>query len=401
MKISQKVILNEMKENQDQLLSWYYHLHQIPEVGLELPNTVAYVCSQLDGLDIPYQIFPNSSGITAVIGTKKPIIGIRADMDALDVQEETGLPYASTNGHMHACGHDSHIAILLTVAKVLKRHEKDLTGSVKLIFQTGEEILRGAKYMIAHGALANPTPDYMLALHAGSFCGEDFASGDIVLPENIAFYSSDSFRIVITGKGGHAASPHMSIDPIVTAGKVVEALQTLVSREVKPAIPAVISVTHISSGAQTYNVIPDEALMMGGVRTTDPEVRKYLKQRVTEVASQIAVSMRAEAQTEFVDGCPAVINDAKTTNEVFCAVSELFPDSVHWKKEGNGGSEDTSYYFEKVPGCFLFLASLGKENGQLYPHHHCKFRLDETVLWKGAAAMAGAAISLMEKGVSE
>lgn len=397
MNITSKIILKEMKEKELQLLTWFHDLHQILELEVELPQTVAYVSKALTQMGVSHEILPNASGIVGLIGTEGPVIGIRADMDALDVCEETKLPFASTNGHMHACGHDSHTAMLLAMTGFMKEHEAELPGRIKLLFQTGEEVLRGARHMIACGVLENPRPDYMLALHAGSFCGDGFASGDFVMAENITFYSSDSFRIVVSGKGGHAASPHLSVDSVAAASRVVEALQTLVSREVDPSIPAVISVTHISAGAQTYNVLPDQALLMGGVRTADPQVREFLKCRVAEAASEAAASMRAQAATEFVDGCPAVINDADTANHVFDAIGEIFPGSVHWMKKANGCSEDASCFFEKVPGCYFFLASMGRENGILYPHHNCRFRLDETVFWKGAAAMAKAALCLMEK----
>lgn len=396
MNITSESILREMKEREAQLLAWFQDLHRIPELEVELPQTVAYVSKILTQMEISHEVLPNASGIVGTIGTQGPVIGIRADMDALDVREETGLPFASANGHMHACGHDAHTAMLLTVAGFMKAHEEELPGRIRLFFQTGEEVLRGAKHMIAWGALENPRPDYMLALHAGSFCGDGFASGDLVMAENITFYSSDSFRILVSGKGGHAASPHLSVDPVVAASRVIEALQTLVSREVDSSIPAVISVTHISAGAQTYNVLPDQALLMGGVRTADPQVREFLKRRVAEAASQAAASMRAQAVTEFVDGCPAVINDPETATQVFGAIAEIFPDSVHWMKKANGCSEDASYFFEQVPGCYFFLASMGREDGILYPHHNCRFRLDDTVFWKGTAAMAKAALGLME-----
>ena len=397
MNIASETIIKEIKQNENQLLNWFHDLHQIPELEMELPQTVAYVCEALKEMGVSYQVLPNSSGIIALIGTNGPVIGIRADMDALAVQEETNLPYASQNGYMHACGHDSHTAMLLAVAAFMKHHENELPGRVKLLFQTGEEVLRGAKHMIQYGALANPKPDYILALHAGSFCGDGFTSGDIIMAEDITFYSSDSFRISVCGKGGHAASPHLSIDSIVTAARIVDALQTLVSREVDPSIPSVISITHISAGAQTYNVLPDQALLMGGIRTADPHVRDYLKQRVVETAAEIAASVKAQATTEFVDGCPAVINDKHAAKQVFHAISKLFPDSVHWMKKANGCSEDASYFFEKVPGCYFFLASFQKEDGILYPHHNCRFRLDETVFWKGVAAMSGAVLDLMEE----
>lgn len=392
-------LLPEIRAMNQELLDWYRQLHRIPELELELPQTVDFVSGQLTRLGVEHWVLPGSTGIIALVGKGSgPVIGIRADMDALEVKEETGLPFASTNNRMHACGHDSHTAILLTVARFLKAHEEELPGRVKLLFQTGEEVLRGAKHMIACGALEDPPVSRMLALHAGSFCG-DFPTGHLVLSEEITFYSSDSIRITVTGKGGHAASPHLSVDPIVTAARIVEGLQQLVSREVKPSIPAVVSITHIHAGAETYNVIPNQAVLMGGIRTVGPEMRTYLIRRAEEIARGIGAAMGASVKFEVVDGCPAVINDRNTALTVYQSLEKLFPGEVHWMREANGCSEDTSYYFERVPGCFLFLASMGRDgDGQCYPHHHSKFRLDESVLWRGAAVLAQVALDLMSGG---
>lgn len=390
-------ILREIEQSQNQLLTWFHDLHQIPELELELPQTVEYVCRHLDEMQIDYKVLPRSTGIIATIGKSGPVIGIRADMDALNVREETNLPFAAQNERMHACGHDAHTAILMAVAKFMKLHEDELPGRIRLIFQTGEEVLRGAKHMIMSGALQDPVPCCMLAMHVGSFCGENFVSGHAIVSESITFNSSDSFRITITGKGGHAASPHLSIDPILTASRIVEGLQSLVSRETNPNIPAVLSITHIDAGKHTYNVIPDQALLLGGIRTTTPETRTYLIRRAEEITTQIATAMRAEAKFEIVDGCPAVINDTKTAHSVFRSVEKLFPGEVHWMKVPNSCSEDASYFFEKIPGCYLFLASMAWDNGKLYPHHNAKFRLDETILWRGAAILVQATLDLLDK----
>lgn len=386
-----------VRQMEPQLLSWYHDLHRMPETGLSLPQTCDFVCQRLEEMRIPFRRLPDSTGVLADIGLAGPTVALRADMDALEVKEETGLPFASHGNRMHACGHDAHIAMLLTAAAFLKERENELPGRVRLIFQTDEEGLTGAKHAIENGALENPRPCRVLALHAGSFCGEGFASGDLILSEQVTFFSSDSFRVTVRGMGGHAASPHLSVDPVVAACRVVENLQTLVSREVKPSIPAVVSVTHICAGAPTYNVIPAEAKLMGGIRTASPETREYLKRRLDEVCRQTAACAGASAEVEFVAGCPAVINDGETAHAVANALGTLFPGDVRWMQEANGCSEDASYYFERVPGCYLFLASLGKTDGKLYPHHNARFCLDETVLWKGAAALARGALCLMER----
>ena len=390
-------LIQEIKALEPQMLGWYRHLHQHPELGLSLPNTTEFVCDILTQMGIEPTVFPDNTGITAMIGKGNgPVVGIRVDMDALAVQEDTGLPFSSNiPGGMHACGHDAHTASLLTVARVLKAHEDELPGRVKLIFQTAEELLQGARHMIAHGILENPKPDYILALHVGGMGGEGPA-GDIILSQGVAFRSSDNMRIRVTGKGGHAASPHLTIDPVVCGARIVEALQTLVSRETAPTDTSVISITHFEAGTGTYNVIPNEALLMGGVRTVNPDTRKYLLRRVEEVCKQTAASMRCSATFEIVDGAPPLVNDEQTALLVEQAVSALFPGQVRWMKESNGGSEDAAYYFEQVPGCFLFLSNMAPHSdGQVYPHHHARFVLDETLLWKGAAALTQAVLALM------
>ena len=389
-------LLYEIKAIEPELLGWYHHLHENPEIELSLPNTVTFVCNQLRKMGIEPDVLPDDTGITAFIGNGEgPVVGIRVDMDALAVQEDTGLPFSSTvTGLMHACGHDAHTASLLAVAKFLKDHEDELPGKIKLLFQTAEETLQGAKHMIAHGVLDGV--DRILALHVGGMGGAG-PVGDIILSRGVSFRSSDNMRIRITGKGGHAASPHLTVDPVVCATRIVESLQTLISRETAPTDTSVISVTHVHAGAETYNVIPDEVLLMGGVRTVNPDTRKFLLGRVEEVCKQTAASMRCVASFEIVDGAPPLVNDEQTALRVEKAVGAIFPGQVRWMLESNGGSEDAAYYFERIPGCFLFLSNMAPHSdGHIYPHHHARFVLDESLLWKGAAALARAAMELME-----
>lgn len=396
-------LLNEIRAMEPDLLDWYRYLHQYPEIELSLPNTVAFVTGKLTEMGVEHYVLPNDTGIVALIGKSGPVVAIRGDMDGLAVTEETGLPYASRNpGKMHACGHDSHTAILLTAARYFKAHEDELPGRVKLLFQTAEEHLWGAKHMLAHNVLENPPVDRLLALHAGSFCGDSYDSGDIVLSTGITFFSSDSFEIKVTGKGGHAASPHLSVDPIVTAARIVEGLQQLVSREMSPNTPAVLSVTHIHAGAETYNVIPDEARLMGGIRTVGPEFRDYLVRRAEEIVVKTAEAMGATATFEVVAGCPAVINNMDVSRQVAASAEKLFPGDVKWMAQANTCSEDASYFTERVPSCYLFLASMGcAEDGVCYAHHNAKFRLDDSVLWKGAAVLVQAALDQMAQHIKE
>ena len=392
-------LLQEIKGLEPRMLEWFRHLHRNPEIEMELPKTVAFVCERLKEMGIEPTVLPEASSVVAVIGSGDgPVVALRADMDALRVQEETGLPYASeVPGMMHACGHDGHTAMLLAAARYLKAHEAELPGRVKLLFQAAEENLRGAKAMIAAGALENPHVDRVLALHAGSFCG-DYPDGDFILSEGVTFFSSDNIRITVAGRGGHAAAPHLAVDPIITAARIIEGLQQLVAREVSPNVPAVLSITHIHAGDETFNVIPDGAVLMGGIRTVNPERREYLIRRAEEIAVGIGTAMGASVTFERVDGCPATINDKDVALEVQQSAEKIFPGQLHWMKEANTCSEDASYFLEARPGCYLFLASKGlADDGVHHSHHNAKFCLNETVLWKGAAVLVQAALDQMAR----
>lgn len=390
-------LYKDIRAMEPELLSWYHALHRIPEVELHLPQTAAFVSARLTELGIAHEVLPESSGIVAVIGHGAgAAVALRADMDALAVREETGLPYAAENGCMHACGHDAHTAILLTAARWLKSHEDALAGRVVLLFQTAEESLLGARHMLAQGVLEKYAPTRIVALHTGSLC-ESAEAGTLLFSQGTAFRSSNNFRITVAGKGGHAAHPQLTHDPIVAAARIIEALQSLVSREVSPSTASVVSVTHVRAGAETYNVIPNEAVLLGGVRTDDPETRLLLMRRTEEVARGTAEAMRCTARVEWMAGTPAVVNDPETAVRVERAAARLFPGETRWLHDSIGGGEDAAYFFEKLPGCYVFLSSMGCDpDGTSYPHHHAKFRLNESVLWRGAAVMAAAALELME-----
>lgn len=390
-------LCRDIRAMEPELLAWYHALHRIPEVELHLPQTVAFVSARLTELGIEHELLPESSGIVAVIGHGAgAVVALRADMDALEVREETGLPFAAEGSCMHACGHDAHTAILLTAARWLKSHEDALAGRVVLLFQTAEEVLLGAKHMIAQGVLDKYAPAHIVALHTGSLC-EAAEAGTLLFSQGTAFRSSNNFHITVTGKGGHAAHPQLTHDPIVAAARIVEALQSLISREVSPSVAAVASVTHIHAGAETYNVIPNEAVLLGGVRTDDPATRLLLMRRTEELARGTAEAMQCTARVEWMAGAPAVVNDPETAVRVERAAARLFPGETRWLRESIGGGEDAAYFFEKVPGCYVFLSSMGCDpDGTAYPHHHAKFRLNEAVLWRGAAVMTAAALELME-----
>ncbi|MCC8127548.1 MAG: M20 family metallopeptidase [Clostridiales bacterium] len=376
------------RELSPMIIAWRRDLHQIPEPGLFCPRTAAYIRGELDKMGIPWQTYENHSGITALIGKKEgTVIGLRADMDALPVREENQTEYASVNGNMHACGHDAHVAILLGAAKILKEHECELNGQVKLIFQPDEEELEGAKTMLADGVLENPKVDYMLALHVGGIAGAGGEKGTLFWKTGALFASSDNFRIVIQGKSGHASTPFLAINPISVAVQLIENLQGLVSREVTYNVPSVLTVTGITAGNGAYNIIPETAEVVGGVRTQDPEARQYLLKRMKEVMDACAAEFGVSAEIEFPNGCPPVINDAKVTEYLVNAARKILPeDRIEELKFSTMGGEDVSYFFTQVPGCYaLLFNACPSDDGVQYPHHNGRFSIDDSVLYLGTA----------------
>jgi amidohydrolase len=386
----------ESQEIQKNIIRWRRDLHLIPEVGLILPKTKLYIEGRLKEMDIEIREFDKCSGIAGLIrGRKrKNTAALRADMDALPILEETGLPFASTNNNMHACGHDAHMAILLGAAALLKNHQNELDCDVKLIFQPGEEELGGAKIMIEEGVLEDPKVDALLGLHIGNFFGE-LKNGQVGISYGIMMASIDHFLVRVKGKGCHGATPYKGVDPITLVAQIINAIQLVVSREINATKPAVISICKLSSGS-SYNIIPDYVEFEGTVRAIDKEIRKKIAKRMEDIISSVTKAMRGDYEYKYFFGYPPVINDFEVTksfNET--ARKILGSEDIVELKEPTMVGEDISYYFEKIPGSFFFLASTPK--GETYPHHNSRFDIDEGVLWKGSALLAQGALDLAKK----
>lgn len=381
-------VLQSARELSEKIMEWYRELHQFPELGLHCPQTAAYIGHQLEEMGIPYQTYQSHSGITALIG--KPggrVAAIRADMDGLAVEEKNSFPYASKNGNMHACGHDAHVAIALGCAALLKKMEGELQGQVKIIFQPAEEPLEGAKAMIADGVLENPRPDRLFILHVGGLTSRHLPVGSVVVPKKYAFASSDVMRLQVLGKGGHAATPQLVQDPIVAAARVVENLQTIVSREIKPDNPAVVSVTSLQAGNGSLNIIPNSAELIVGFRALDSQTREFLRTRIAQILHHTTAVSGLGSEAETLVGCAPALNDPGCAEEFMASAQKVLPrDQVHWLEELNLGGEDAAYMMEQIPSVYYFLQnSIAAEDGVIYPHHNPQFRLDETVLYYGAA----------------
>ncbi len=370
-----------------------FHTH--PELGFQEVRTAGIVAKELTALGMEVNTGVGGTGVVALLeGTNPgPVVLVRADMDALPIREETGASYASKNpGVMHACGHDGHTAILLTVAKILNTHRSELAGTVKFMFQPAEEGMGGAEKMIEAGVLENPKVDVALALHVWN----EKPVGWIGIAGGPAMAGAEIFKIKVQGKGGHGAVPHLAVDPILAAAQIVSALQGIVARNVAPLQTAVVSVCTIHGGT-TFNVIPPAVEMTGTIRTFEPEVRTRVLERFEKTVQSVAEAMGCRAEIDLQILTPATINQPVTAAHVEAVARSLFPKAdVDPASYITMGSEDFAFVLEKVPGCFFFIGSANSEKGLDAGHHHPKFDIDETALYQGTALMAATIADLLK-----
>ncbi|MDR1873752.1 MAG: amidohydrolase [Synergistaceae bacterium] len=377
-----------------QIIEWRRHIHAAPELGLELPQTEAFVLQELRKMGIEkIRSGVGGHGVIALIEGTAPgrVLGLRADMDALNVAEDTGLPFAAKNGWMHACGHDAHTAMLLGAGSLLMQCRDELRGAVSLIFQPSEENGLGAPAMIADGALENPKVDALVGLHTGGLW-KGAVAGEIGICPGAMMASSDWFTVTFTGRGGHGATPHLTVDPISIACQVYTTLQTIVSRETSPLTPVVVTVASIHGGTAN-NVIPPACRMEGTLRALTPESRAFIQERFRQICEEVAHAMRGSATVEYQFSAPPLVNDRAMTEKLRHAAADLLgPEHVHEIEEPTMGAEDVAFFLEKVPGTFFFHPSF-RADGQSFPHHHPKFDIDESVLWVGAGTFVQFALS--------
>lgn len=391
-------IIQEVKKIEEDIINWRRELHQIPEIGLDLPKTAKFIMDELDNMNIEYHTLVNGNAIVGLIKGKEEgkTMGLRADTDALPVKEKTGLEFASNNGCMHACGHDGHTAILLGVAKVLNENKDKFKGNIKLLFQPGEEYPGGAKPMIEEGALENPKVDAVMGLHLGNL-GKEIPKGKIGVSYGIMMAAVDVMYIKINGKGSHGAYPHQSIDPIVTASEIVLALQTIISREVDPVEPAVVSVTRIDGGFN-HNIIPDSVEIQGTIRTVNEETRQRISRRIEEIVKGITLAHGASYEIDYEFCYPALINSEEFTKGFVESAKRIIPkEDIVEMKSPVMGAEDMSFFLQEVPGTFFYLSNMAEIDGELHPHHNPKFDIDEGEMWKGAALIIQNTIDWLNK----
>ncbi len=383
-------VIKLSKELSDYVIRLRREIHMYPELAYEEVRTSELVIRELKSLGYEVHRAAKTGVIGILKGGEGGVVALRADMDALPVNEENDIPYKSRiKGKMHACGHDAHTAMLLGVARVLKELVKEVKGTVKLIFQPGEEGGLGAKKIVEEGWLDDV--DAIFGMHVWA----DLKSGEVGIKSGPAMASADAFKVIIKGKGGHAAAPHESIDPIVVATDLINAYQKIVSREINPLEPVVISVAKVEAGT-TFNVIPEEAIMLGTIRTFNKSVRDYVVKRMKEVTELYASALRAKATFELKEKyIPPTINDPKLSKFAVNVVKKLGIAKVLTDVKPTMGAEDFAFYLEKVPGVYIFLGIKNEEKGIVYPHHHPRFNVDEDVLWIGTAIYASLAISFL------
>ncbi len=386
---------------EERVIGWRRDLHRIPEIGLKVPQTASYICGVLDELGISYHTLLEGNAVVALIEGARPgkCLALRADTDGLEIVEETGLPFASINGCMHACGHDAHTAMLLGAAMWLNDQRSTLQGSVKFLFQPGEEYPGGARPMVEAGCLESPKVDAVAGLHTGSVSAE-LEPGKIGFKSGPLMAAVDTLFITVQGKGGHAAYPETTIDPIPVAAEIVLAIQTVVSRTIAPADPAVISIGKISGG-QSMNVIPDRVELVGTVRTTNQQTREGIAERIRTICEHIASAHGATVTVRHDFIYPALLNDAEMTELAMEAAAEIVgQERIQLLERPVMGAEDFSCFAEQVPSVYYFQYAMEADDGEVYGHHNSRFRLDESRLIEGSKLHCGVALKYLNGTVS-
>ena len=356
-------------------------LHANPEIGDNVPATVAVIKRELDGIGVKYTVTPENS-VVADIGSGDSCVAVRADIDALPVREDTGLPFASQNGHSHSCGHDIHTASLLCAAKILKKHENELNGRVRLMFQSDEEGVTGAEKLIARGVLDGV--NCALGLHVAS----GLPTGLINVQSGGYLASSDIFRITVTGRATHGSMPENGIDPILIGAKIVDGLQTINARMTNAFDPVVVTIGAFNAGT-TYNVIPEKAELLGTVRTFDTDVRKKVCALVAEMSAKIASVYGGSAEFCEISSTPVTYNDPSLAEKVYNYSEELLGgDMVKKRALRLKASDDFACYSEKVPSVMFHVGAGTPDQGCRYPLHNPKVVFDENILLNASAVLA-------------
>ncbi len=385
-------LLSEAEALQPQMITWRRHLHMYPEVAFQEYRTSAWIAERLGEISGITVTRPTETSVLGVLNgdVDGPVLAIRADIDALPIKEENEVSYRSTeDGKMHACGHDAHTSIVLALATLLARHAHNIRGSVRFIFQHAEELAPGgAEELVNKGVMDGV--DNVIGLHVWSM----LPFGKIGLISGRAMAAPDTFECHITGKGGHAAAPHETVDPIPVAAAVVTGLQNIVSRAVDPLDSVVVSVTQFIAGT-TFNVIPNSAYLAGTVRTFDEHLRIAVPKLMERVIKGTAEAHGASYTFSYERGYRPVVNDPALTERLRTVVSRTFGDEFLAEPRPFMGGEDFSAYQQKAPGVFAFIGASNHSRGILHPHHHPQFDIDERSLDVGLRYLVAASVDLL------
>jgi hippurate hydrolase len=397
-------LLDEARALQPRTIALRRSLHQHPEVGLQLPRTQRAVLDAIGDLGLRVRTGTSVTSVVAVLDGARPgaTVLLRGDMDALPLREDTGLEFASrVDGAMHACGHDTHVAMLASAARLLAARREELAGRVVLMFQPGEEGLHGARYMLEEGLLSSAGDgaapvSAAFALHIST----QYESGTLNLRTGPTMASGDRIEITVRGRSGHASAPYRSLDPVPVACEIVQALQMMVTRRVDVFDPAVITIARIAAGT-THNIIPETAEMLGTMRTLSERNREALRAQVVQVAEGIAAAHGASATVEVESGYPVTVNDQAAAELLGGVTAELVgADRVRTLPDPVMGSEDLSYVLQRVPGAMAFLGGCppGVDPERAPSNHSRQVVFDEDALAVGVATYAGAALRQLGAG---
>lgn len=394
-------LLSEIESIRDELVADRRWLHQHPETGYDLPETVAYVRGRLEQMGYEVEE-PIESGLVCCVGdTTGPCFLLRADMDALPLEEQTGLPFAATNGNMHACGHDFHTAMLLGAAQILKRHEAELPGCVKIVFQPDEEATDpretlGNEALCDAGVLENPKVGAAAGMH---LCPVGVPVGTVGSITGTAFFSVDDVEIEILGTGAHGAQPQKGVDPLNIMSHIHIALQEVLAREVNPYEACVLTFGTMGGGTAA-NIIPERAHMLGSLRTTNEETRQRLHERITAIVEHTAAAFGGEAHVAFLRGLPTVYNDPALTEELEGCYERYTGRRALRLSEPFSGSDDFGCMSHRVPSTYFLLGST-PEGSEEFPLHSPYIVFDEGILATGCSLLVSAAMGWLEDRARE
>lgn len=380
----------------EELVARRRDFHQHPELAFQEVRTAGIVAQELQALGLEVQAGVGRTGVVGVLegAHDGPTVLVRADMDALPIHEENQVDYVSQSaGVMHACGHDGHTTIALGVAKLLSQQREHMAGRVKFVFQPAEEIVAGARAMVEDGVLQSPRPDVTLGLHLWN----TLPLGVIGAADGPVMAGSSVFEIIITGRGGHAAAPHLGSDPVLSAAQIIIALQSITSRNVDPLESAVVSVT-MMQGSDADNIIPERVKLSGTFRTYKREVRDLVERRLVEISAGIAAAMNCTASTTVAHGTEPVANHPDVAERVRPRLGQIVGTQNIQTSIRTMGAEDVGLFMDDIPGLYFFLGSANEARGLNYGHHHPRFDFDEAALPLGVALLSAAVAEFVLPG---